>query len=121
MAMQTKVSKGRFGEELACRFLREKGLILVERNYRSRHGEIDIIFEEDGQLVFCEVKSKYSHEYGLPEEEFGFQKYQRFNLTILDFLSKHRVNHDNYRIDLLALDLNESTKTCKIRHYRNYY
>lgn len=121
MGMTTNVSKGKFSEELACRFLHGKGFVVIERNYRSRYGEIDVIFEDNGQLIFCEVKSKFSHDYGMPEEEFGNQKYQRFNLTILDYLSKRNINHDNYRIDLLAMDLDPATQTCKIRHYKNFY
>lgn len=118
---QTNVSKGQFAENLACRFLMEKGCRVLDRNYRTPYGEVDIIFEDNSQLVFGEVKSKFTGGYGTPEEEFNAPKYQKFNNAVLDYLSKMSIDHDDYRIDLIAMELDVETKTCKIRHYKAYY
>jgi len=119
--MASNVSKGKFAEDLAVRFLTEKGFVILARNYRCRFGEIDIIFDDHGQIVFCEVKAKFGPDFGLPEDEFNNQKYERFNLTILEYLSKHEINHENYRIDLIAMDMDVATQTARVRHHKNFY
>lgn len=127
--MTSNVSKGKFAEDLAVRFLTDKGFAILARNYRCRFGEIDIIFEDKSDnsegatswLVFCEVKAKFGPDFGLPEDEFNNQKYERFNMTILDYLAKHEINHENYRIDLIAMDMDVATQTAKVRHHKNFY
>ena len=64
-----KRKKGGEMEDLACRFLEERGLRVLHRNFRSRTGEIDIVCrEKDGTLVFTEVKYRRSLDQGCPEE-----------------------------------------------------
>ena len=59
---------GRRGEELACERLAISGLTVVARNWRCRHGEIDVVAAGPGLLVFCEVKARRGHGYGTPAE-----------------------------------------------------
>lgn len=59
---------GNKGEELACGFLKKKGYLIVERNFRTRFGEIDIVCLDGEKLVFVEVKTKIGHDFGEPEE-----------------------------------------------------
>ncbi len=67
---------GNFGENLACRYLIEKGLIVIEKNWRHKHLEIDIIAYKDQQLHIVEVKTRTGIEYGYPEQFIGRQKFQ---------------------------------------------
>ena len=119
--MDTTVEKGRLAESLAFEFLKSKGCTVLCRNYYTRYGEVDIVFDDFGQLVFCEVKSKYSDDFGLPEDEFDATKHKRFNRAVLEYLEKNEINHDNYRIDLIAMELEHSTKTCRVRHHKAFY
>ena len=59
---------GNYGEELACQYLKKQGYKILERNYRIRGGEVDIVARDQDYLVFVEVKARYFHEYGLPSE-----------------------------------------------------
>ncbi|MCC6639324.1 YraN family protein [Candidatus Falkowbacteria bacterium] len=119
--MKSTREKGKIAEDIACEYLLRKGCEIVARNFYTRFGEIDIVCKEDDQLVFCEVKAKF-HEYqGLPEEEFHQEKYERFQSAIFSYLLSHSINDDTYRIDLLAMQLDERKKECTVRHYRNYY
>ena len=59
---------GRKGELWACRYLKKEGYRILERNYTTKVGEIDIIAEEQGVLVFVEVKTRLNDAYGLPRE-----------------------------------------------------
>ena len=58
------LSKGQFAEQKACQFLQQKGLTLIEKNYRCRNGEIDLIMLDKDQLVFVEVRFRKNEDYG---------------------------------------------------------
>jgi putative endonuclease len=66
--MTDKKTKGMKAEEEAAIFLSAKGYEIVERNYRHKHAEIDIIATKDNVLVFVEVKSRSSLKFGMPED-----------------------------------------------------
>ena len=96
---------GNYGEDLAVRFLINKGYKIIERNFRIRGGEIDVIAQEGGALVYVEVKTRTSHAFGLPEESVSYHK-----LKFIERASKfYRVSHANLpqleRIDVVSVDL----------------
>ena len=64
--MKVKDALGRFGEDVAARHLERAGLVLVERNWRCREGEIDIVARDGAVLVFCEVKTRSRPGFGSP-------------------------------------------------------
>lgn len=66
--MSDKIKTGREGENLATEFLKKKGFEIVARNYRFKRSEIDIIVKKDDWLLFIEVKTRSSADYGEPEE-----------------------------------------------------
>ena len=66
--MSDKISKGKYGEQLAAEFLSENGYEIIERNYRYKHAEIDIIARQGEALIFVEVKLRSSQTFGVPEE-----------------------------------------------------
>jgi putative endonuclease len=69
-----KIKKGREGEEMAARFLIDKGFEIVERNYRHKRSEIDLIVKKDNWLIFVEVKLRSSDAYGYPEDFVDYKK-----------------------------------------------
>jgi len=119
--METTVSKGRLGEALACEFLTGKGYAILERNYYTSRGEIDVVFLDNEMLVFGEIKSRYSTMSGIPEEEFDHEKYRKFHQAVIEYIMRHNAGGDSYRIDLLALVLDESSRTCTVRHHKAFY
>lgn len=66
--MSDKIKRGKEGEDLAARYLEGKGYEIIERNYRHRQSEIDLIARKDNLLVFVEVKTRTSIKFGYPEE-----------------------------------------------------
>lgn len=66
--MTDKIKRGAEGEALAARFLQEKGYEIVDRNYRFKRSEIDLIAKKNGWLIFVEVKTRTSNAFGYPEE-----------------------------------------------------
>ena len=92
-------------EEKAREFLESRGFIILEKNFRTRLGEIDLIGKEEEYLVFIEVKHRRNTSYGLPEEAVNFKK-QRTICRVSDvYRMKHRLGEVPIRFDVVA-DLN---------------
>lgn len=94
---------GRWGEDLALNFLIEQGLELVNRNYRTPDGEIDLIMTDRIQLVMVEVKTRKDSEFGLPEEAVTDEKIEHLTLAAEWFLQKNPNYSDNWRIDVVSI------------------
>lgn len=98
-------------EQQAKAHLINKGLVFVEQNYSVPLGEIDLIFTENGALVFVEVKYRRSCTHGYAAEYFTASKRSKMNRAIMCYLQQHHLNlhHTNLRIDLIAIDDQELT------------
>lgn len=94
---------GKVGEELAAAFLTEKGLKVVERNFRCTSGEIDLICEDGGTLVFVEVKTRSRSERGEPGEAVGKSKKMRLVKAASLYLSRNRAWNRPCRFDLVSV------------------
>jgi len=79
---------GEQGEQLAVKFLKENGYNIVEQNYKTRLGEIDIIARDNDTLVFVEVKTRESIEYGMPHESVNWTKRRRIVRVALLYLKR---------------------------------
>lgn len=93
---------GKEGEKLACQFLRRKGYRIRERNYRYPGGEIDIISRDKGTLVFVEVKTRKTNDYGCPQESVTKDKQERIRKTALTYIKKNGWEGD-CRFDIISL------------------
>ncbi|HEY9198932.1 MAG TPA: YraN family protein [Gammaproteobacteria bacterium] len=81
--------RGAHAEELACRFLLRQGLRLIARNYRCRRGEIDLIMQDAGNLVFVEVRYRRQSRYGSGLESVDRNKQRRISLCAAHYLQHH--------------------------------
>lgn len=109
---------GRLGESLAAEFLTKKGLTIVEKNYSSRFGEIDLIVLDKEILVFVEVKTKKGTDFGLPEEMVSKGKIQKVRNMATMYLNGASIP---CRIDVVAIILDQSNQIISIKHYENVY
>ena len=100
---------GRRGEDLAHRFLRRQGLTIVARNYRPRAGagEIDLVAWEKDQLVFVEVKTRASSEFGMPETAVGNEKQVYLVRAARDYLRRANVEWGAARFDIVSILLTD--------------
>ncbi len=88
--MRPSMQLGRDGEDLATQHLLDVGMTVLERNWRCRHGELDIVAKDhDGALVFCEVKARSSTLFGEPAEAVGPVKARRIRGLALRWLDEH--------------------------------
>ncbi len=98
---------GAKGEEIAVRFLKSRGYRIVERNYRIRLGEIDIIAEQGNDLVFIEVKTRTDLSFGTPFESVTMQKQKQLSKVALEYLSKQDGHNRPARFDVIGIRLEE--------------
>jgi len=96
---------GALGERLAMDFLEERGFHIVEANYRCAEGEIDIIARDGNSLVFVEVRTKRSLEFGSPEESITRTKKERLIAVASHYLQTHGNLPSSWRIDVVAVEL----------------
>lgn len=102
--MQTqKQVVGKEGEEIAEGYLKKKGFRMVERNYRCRGGEVDLIALDRRVIVFVEVKARNDASFGSPLESVHPRKQQRMTRAALIFLSEHKLHHRDARFDVVGI------------------
>lgn len=87
--MDKRKETGQFGEDLAAKYLKKKGYELVERNWRTRAGEIDIIAKKNAVIYFVEVRTKSTEEFGSPLESITPRKQAQIKKMALLWLQAH--------------------------------
>jgi len=110
---------GAHGEELAAKHLAAKGYRLLDRNWRWRQGEIDLVAEKGGEIVFVEVKARRSHSFGTPEEAVTLAKQRKLIRTAQAYLLRQGKPQARWRIDVIALDLNVEGEVVRLEHLEN--
>ena len=115
--MRAKDVLGQRGEQAAADYLESRGLRILDRNWRSADGEIDIVAVERQVLVVCEVKSRTSMRYGGPLEAVSRAKRARLRRLAVQWLNAHGIRFDEVRIDVVGL-LYEGTGGFTIEHVR---
>ncbi len=103
MAVEYRRELGLLAEEIAAAFFSRKGYRLLERNYRAPCGEIDLILQDSGQVIFVEVKARATEQYGLPQEAVTARKQQQIVRTALWYLQKKGWFDREIRFDVLAV------------------
>lgn len=99
---------GAQGETIAAAHLEAQGMRIIDRNYHSRYGEVDLIAEDGDGLVFVEVKTRRSAAYGTPEESVTPRKRERLRMTAETYLQEHGREQSAWRIDVVGITLQQS-------------
>ena len=94
---------GKQGECAAVRGLEARGYVILKSNHRTRYGEIDLVAEKNGVLVFVEVRARSSGEYGLPEESVTRAKRSHLIAAAEDYLQANQAEGRDWRIDFVGL------------------
>lgn len=112
---------GRWGEKRSERFLRNKGLKLLTRNYSCATGEIDLIMvDTDRTIVFVEVRTRAGEDFASAESSITFPKKTRLTRTARYFLATHKIHDRPFRFDVVIIILGQTGKP-QIRHYPNAF
>ncbi len=106
---------GKKGEGIAVDYLKRNGFKILERNYRTRYGEVDIIAEENGTLVFIEVKTRSTDLFGHPLEAVTKEKQEKIKRLALSYLGKIQ-REMPVRFDVISINLESSQDIKHIRY-----
>jgi putative endonuclease len=119
MGKMKRSDTGRLGEKLARDFLKKRGFHILENNYRCTEGEIDIIARHKDCLVFVEVRTKTSQQFGSPEESITQAKKKRMVTTAQHYRQTHDKQLPMWRIDFVAVELDKKRKLSRIELIEN--
>ena len=109
---------GEEGEKIAIQYLKSKGYIIHHTNWRMSHLEIDIIAENNEELVFVEVKTRSSNQFGEPEDAVDFQK-EKDLIRLADVYLENLQLEVLSRFDIIAIILNDSESN--ITHFEDAF
>lgn len=102
--MTINKTRGNYGENLAAHFLENKGFTILERNFRFKRAEIDIIAKKEKLLLFVEVKARTNQNFGFPEEAVNEKK-----VGLIIMAANHYIHekhwHGEIRFDIIAISL----------------
>ena len=110
MSKRTKDTRsiGFEGENYAEKILKNEGYKILQKNFYTKFGEIDIIAKDNDTLVFVEVKLRRSIKYGMPEESVDAKKLQKIQKAGLLYLKQKKVEYKKLRIDVISLLLHNN-------------
>ncbi len=111
---------GKKAEDIAEKFLKEKGYEILQRNYQFGHGEIDIIAKDGDVLVFVEVKSRSDSRFGDPEYALSYPKQKMLVRSAHGYLYEKNIDEVECRFDLVAIKLYEG-KEPEINHIESAF
>jgi putative endonuclease len=114
------IGVGKFGEEIAVKYLRGRKYTVLDRNYRCKCGEVDIIAREGKTIVFVEVKTRRNASFGPPQLSVTHFKQRQISKTALLYLSSKKIENVPARFDVIAICLREQEKTI-IEHIENAF
>lgn len=109
---------GAFGEQLAVDYLLRHQCVIVARNVRTSHGEIDIIADDGRELIFCEVKARTSISHGYPENAVDDRKAQHITLAAQAYLQREG-SERFWRIDVISVLIDREQKKAHFRWFKN--
>ena len=106
------------GEDLAAEYLARAGLSVLERNYRCKAGEIDVVAEDSGELVFAEVRTRSGTAFGTPEESITARKRRKMAECAFSYLAERGAHGRSWRVDLVAVELDRG-HVVRVDHYKH--
>ena len=101
--MRSKADLGAYGQKIAEDYLTANGFNIIERNFRCKSGEIDIIARDGGYISFIEVKYRRSLVHGYPREAVGYHKQRHIRRVALYYIMINRINNQDLRFDVLEI------------------
>jgi len=115
-----RILLGKTGEDKACRFLQRNGYLVVQTNYRTKCGEIDIIAKQGPVLVFIEVKTRRSRSFGSPLLAVTARKQRQISMVAQEYLSKNNLFDTDARFDVIGMSI-DAADHVEIEHIENAF
>ena len=103
--MTDRLAFGRRGEDEAVRFLKKNGYRIIERNYRCRHGEVDIVAMDGKTLTFVEVKTRANDSFGSPAGSVDARKQRHITLASMHYIAEKSLGEVQARFDVVSVEV----------------
>lgn len=113
---QFNLTTGKLGEDIAKNYLEKKGYNVLEQNYKTKYGEIDLVAKRGKELIFVEVRTKRGELFGSPEETLDKKKLRKVRLNAMAYVGRKHWPGP-YRIDAICLILKLNDTIERISHY----
>jgi putative endonuclease len=114
MAYDGRQLLGKSGEELACAELRRRGYAILERRYRTRFGEIDIIARDGEVIAFVEVKARVGRDFGGGAAAVTPGKQRKVSLMAIDYIARRRLDGRPCRFDVVTVEMTDGKPTIEV-------
>lgn len=112
--MDRRQSLGRQGEDFACEELEKRGYVIIERRFRTRCGELDVVARDAGVLVFVEVRTRSGSRFGTPFESVTWKKRQRLSRMAASYVFLKRLTGERCRFDVVSIVERDGTRTIEL-------
>ena len=104
--VEVNKEKGEFGEQVAAMMLEKQGYEILEKNFRCRLGEVDLICKNKDQIVFVEVKTRTQDQFGAPREAIGRDKMNKIRKVAALYMMSQKVTNYQVKFDVVEIYLN---------------
>ena len=109
---------GDWGEQIAVDYLNDHNVKIIGRNIRTNYGEIDILGQKDGILIFFEVKTRRTENFGNPEDAVNYIKQEHMKNSAIEFIQSNANMEIDWRIDVIGIYTGKNNKL-QIRWFKN--
>lgn len=117
--LKDKLTLGAEGEKLAIKYFKHKGYKILTTNYHVRGGELDIVASFFNKIIFIEVKTRTTNQYGSGEEAINQKKLDSLIYSAQKYLAANNLLDRPWQIDLLTIDYCQNKNKPEIRHLKN--
>ncbi|ASW42934.1 YraN family protein [Clostridium isatidis] len=112
---------GSYGEDIGINFLKEKGYYILDKNFRNKYGEIDVICKFKDMIIFVEVKSRYNNSFGRPMEAITCSKQKKIINLCKYYIYKRKLFNYNCRFDVIEVYFNAKNDLNNIIHIEDAF
>ncbi|MCB2299797.1 YraN family protein [Clostridium tagluense] len=112
---------GSLGEGISENFLKNLGYRILEKNFRCKCGEIDLIATNKGYICFIEVKTRYATNFGVPAESVTFSKQHKIHKTAEVYILRKNIIDYNFRFDVIEVLLNHDNNNFSVNHIQDAF
>ncbi|MBZ9687918.1 YraN family protein [Clostridium estertheticum] len=112
---------GTLGEDISENYLKNLGYSILEKNFRCKCGEIDLIATNNGYICFIEVKTRYTANFGIPSESVIFSKQYKIHKTAQVYILRKNIIDSNFRFDVIEVLLSHDNNDFLVNHIQDAF
>ena len=113
-----KLKLGKYGEKITARYLKKNGCKILDKNYYTRYGEIDLVAQLGDEILFIEVKTRTSSAFGYPETAVDYRKTKKLLSTARIYLREKKIDKF-WRLDIVSVEIDKDGGDVDIKWFKN--